>query len=84
MSRLSAFRIPSYSGVPWCAHGVGAGNPTEGWQDKRAHIAHRLGGSFSWASWRVSHLAAILRNVRQTPKALYPHPFFHIAGQRHG
>lgn len=53
-------------------------------QDKRAHIALRLGGCFPRVFQRVSHRSAILRNVRKMPKALYLRPLFHIAGQRRG
>ena len=57
---------------------------TEGWQDKRAHIARRSGGCSCLILWRVPHIAGHRRNVYEAAKVLYLFFFFHIAVPRHG
>jgi hypothetical protein len=84
VSRFSGLRIHAGSCVPSGAQVLEIENTIEGWQEKKAHIAHRSGGSFPWAFWSIWHLAAIWRNVRQAPKPLFLHHFFHIAERRHG
>ena len=84
MSRFSTFRVIAGSCVPWRAQGMEARNTTEGWQDKRAHIARRSGGCSCMIFWRVPHIAGHRRNVYEAAKLLYLFFFFYIAVPRHG
>lgn len=78
------FRILSGSGASWSVPGLEAGAATEGWQDKRAHIARRSGGCFCWGFWPASHIVRLCRNVRKRLNTLFLHDLLHIAGLRHG
>ncbi len=78
------FRMLSGSGASWRVRGVVAGTATEGWQDKRAHLARRSGGCFCWVFRPAAHIAGLAHNVRQGTKTLFLIDFLHIAGLRHG
>lgn len=78
------FRILSGSGASWRVPGVEAGVATEGWQDKRAHIARRSGGCFCRGFWPASHIVWLYRNVRKRPTPLFLRDLLHIAELRHG
>ncbi|TJX72411.1 MAG: hypothetical protein E5W21_06650 [Mesorhizobium sp.] len=80
MSVINALRTISCSSGPWRAEGGDAGNTTEGWLDKTPHIVCRPVGWFLGIFRRHAHIAAIPRNVRRTPKTLYRHLLFHVAG----
>ncbi|RUW24043.1 hypothetical protein EN858_20100 [Mesorhizobium sp. M4B.F.Ca.ET.215.01.1.1] len=54
------------------------------WLDKSPHIVCWPVGLFLGIFRCPAHIAVIRRNVRRTPKTLYRHPLFHVAGQRHG
>lgn len=84
MSFLAAPRPISCFCVPWRADRGGAGNTTEGWLDKNAHIVRRSVGCSCRVFESRAHIAAVRRNVRRTPKALNPHFLFHIGGHCHG
>ena len=83
MTRATTLRIPSCSGVSWRAQGVVAGTTTEGWQDKRAHGARRLGGCFCSCFCRVSHRVARIRTVRDVPNTLIFSAVSHCVGISH-
>lgn len=83
MTRATTLRILSCSGVSWRAQGVVAGTTTEGWQDKRAHGARRLGGCFCSCFCRVPHRVACARTVRDVPKFLKMFPVSHSVGICH-
>ncbi|MAS14765.1 MAG: hypothetical protein CMH69_15830 [Nitratireductor sp.] len=83
MTALPPIRILSGSSAAWRAQRWGAGNTTEGGQDKRAHIALRSVGCFCLVFSKVPYLAAFIGNVRYTPKPLYLQQLSHIAGPRH-
>lgn len=83
MTRATTLRIPSCSGVSWRARGVEAGTTTEGWQDKRAHGARRLGGCFCSCFCCVPHRVAHARTVRYPPKVLKMIAVSHRAGISH-
>jgi len=76
--------ILSCSGASWWVPGVEAEAATEGWQDKRAHIARRSGGCFCLDFFAVQHIARLCRNVRQRSNPLSLRDFLNIAGLRHG
>lgn len=78
------FRILSGSGASWRVPGVEAEAATEGWQDKRAHIARRSGGCFCWGFWLASHIVRLCRNVRKRSNTLFLRDLLHIAELRHG
>ena len=78
------FRILSGSGASWSVPGVDAGAATEGWQDKRAHVALRSDGCFYLGFWRAAHVAAFLRTVRHRPIPSYFRDIPHVARRRHG
>lgn len=84
MRRPGTVCIISYSSVPWRAERAGTGATTEGWQDKRAHIAPWSNGSVCLAFGATAHIVAARRNLRQWPKPLCLGTPGHIAGQRHG
>jgi len=84
MSRLAARRPLSCFRVPRRADRAGAGNTTEGWLDKNAHIVRRSVGCSCRVFESRAHIAAVRRNVRRTSKALNPHSLFHIGEQCHG
>ncbi|MPL84687.1 hypothetical protein SDC9_30652 [bioreactor metagenome] len=83
MIRATTLRIPSCSGVSWRAQGVVAGTTTEGWQDKRAHGARRLGGCFCSCFRRIPHRVARLRTVRDVLNNLIFSAVAHCAGNLH-
>ena len=83
MTREIALRAPSYSGALLWELAVVAGTTTEGWQDKRAHGARRLGGCFCSCFCRVSHRVARARTVRDVPKFLKMIAVSHCAGISH-
>ena len=83
MTRARTIRIPTYSGVLLRGRAVAAGTTTEGWQDKRAHGARRLGGCFCSCFCRVSHRVARARTVRDVPKFLKMIAVSHCAGISH-
>ena len=78
------FRILSGSGASWSVPGVDAGAATEGWQDKRAHIARRLGGCFCLGFWPLLHIVRLCRNVRKQSNTLFLRDLLHIAELHHG
>lgn len=84
MSRPDALRPISCFRVPWRMEGADAGNLTERWQDKRAHIARRSDDTICQVFRPAPHIAARKGNVRRTLEALCSRRLFHIAGQRHG
>lgn len=83
MTRATTLRIPSCSGVSWRARGVAGGTTTEGWQDKRAHGARRLGGCFCSCFCCVPHRVARARTVRNVPNTLIYCVVSHCAGISH-
>ena len=83
MTREIALRAPSYSGALLWELAVVAGTTTEGWQDKRAHGARRLGGCFCSCFCRVSHRVTRLRTVRDVPNTLIFSAVSHCAGISH-
>ncbi len=83
MTRKITLRILSYSGVSWRARGAAAGTTTEGWQDKRAHGARRLGGCFCSCFRRVPHRVALVRTVRDVPNTLIFCVVSHRVGNFH-
>lgn len=76
-------RVPARYGVDGRARGGVAGNPTEGWRDKRPHVAARSVGCSHWSFRRFQHLAAFRRNVPESRKALILHDAPHIGKPRH-
>lgn len=80
MTREIALRAPSYSGALLWELAVVAGTTTEGWQDKRAHGARRLGGCFCSCFFRVPHRVARVRTVHDAPKVLKMNGVSHCAG----
>ena len=78
------FRILSGSGASWSVPGLEAGAATEGWQDKRAHIARRSGGCFCWGFRWSAHIATLPRNVRDRLSSLIFLPSSHLAEPRDG
>ena len=83
MTREIALRIPSCSGARSRGRTVVAGTTTEGWQDKRAHGARRLGGCFCSCFRRVPHRVACARTLRDVPKFLKMFPVSHSSGISH-
>lgn len=83
MTRFSSHRMISGSGVSWSARGVAAGTTTDRWRDKRAHIAPRTVGCFSWVFRCLRHIAQDCRNVSERLIFLFSLKFVHIAGFRH-
>jgi hypothetical protein len=83
MIRATTLRIPSCSGVLLRGQAVVAGTTTEGWQDKRAHGAQRLGGCFCSCFCGVPHSVARVRTVRDVPKFLKMFPVSHSVGICH-
>ena len=83
MTREITLRAPSRTGVSWRGQAVAAGTTTEGWQDKRAHGARRLGGCFCSCFCRVSHRVTRLRAVRYPPNALIFSAVSHCVGNSH-
>ena len=83
MTREIALRAPSYSGALLWELAVVAGTTTEGWQDKRAHGARRLGGCFCSCFCCVPHRVAHARTVRYPPKVLKMIAVSHRAGISH-
>ena len=83
MTREITLRAPSYSGALLWELAVVAGTTTEGWQDKRAHGARRLGGCFCSCFCRVSHRVARARTVRDVPNTLIFSAVSHCAGISH-
>ena len=83
MIRATTLRIPSCSGVSWGAQGVVAGTTTEGWQDKRAHGARRLGGCFCSCFCCDPHRVVRVRTVRDVPNILIFCDVSHCAGTSH-
>jgi len=83
MTREIALRAPSYSGALLWELAVVAGTTTEGWQDKRAHGARRLGGCFCSCFCRVSHRVTRLRTVRNVPNTLIYSAVSHCVGISH-
>ncbi len=79
-----SFRILSGSAASWSVPRGEAGEATEGWQDKRAHIARRSAGCFCWGSWPVQHIARLCRNVRKRSNTLFLRDVLNIAELRHG
>ncbi len=64
MSVLVPDRTMAGSGVSWNAWRWKPGDTTEGWQDKRAHVALRSGGCLCWGFWRAAHVDSYIRTVR--------------------
>lgn len=83
MTRATTLRILSCSGARSRGRTVVAGTTTEGWQDKRAHGARRLGGCFCSCFCRVSHRVARVRTVRDVPKVLKMIAVLHCVGISH-
>lgn len=83
MSARVPDRTMAGAGVDWSARRWDAGNTTEGWRDKRAHLALRSVGCFCWVFRRLAHLAPLMGNVRRRPNPLYLRDISHIAGPRH-
>ena len=83
MTREIALRAPSYSGVLLWGRAVVAGTTTEGWQDKRAHGARRLGGCFCSCFCCAPHRVARARTVRDVPNTLIFCVVSHCAGISH-
>ena len=83
MTREITLRAPSYSGVLLWGRAVVVGTTTEGWQDKRAHGARRLGGCFCSCFCRVSHRVARARTVRDVPNTLIYSAVSHCVGKSH-
>lgn len=84
MSFHAASRAISGLRVSWRADRAGAGNTTERWLDKKAHIVRRPVGCFCRILRSQAHIAALRCNVHLTSKALNPRSLFYIAGQHHG
>lgn len=84
MSVLVPDRTMAGSGVPWRARRWSPDDTTEGWQDKRAHVALRSVGCFCLGFWSAAHVAALLRTVRRTLIPLYFRDIPHVARLRHG
>lgn len=84
MTGGNAIRMASCAGATWRAPRVVAGATTEGWQDKRAHIARRLGGCFCLGFWPLLHIVRLCRNVRKQSNTLFLRDLLHIAELRHG
>ncbi len=80
MTRATTIRIPTYTGVLLRGQAVEAGTTTEGWQDKRAHGARRLGGCFCSCFCCVSHRVTRVRTVRDVPNILIFCDVSHCAG----
>lgn len=80
MTHELTLRVPSCSGVRLRGRPVVAGTTTEGWQDKRAHGARRLGGCFCSCFYRVPHRVARVRTVRDVPNTLIFCVVSHCAG----
>lgn len=83
MTHELTLRVPSCSGVRLWGRAVAGGTTTEGWQDKRAHGARRLGGCFCSCFCRVSHRVARVRTVRDVPNILIFCDVSHCAGASH-
>ena len=83
MTREIALRAPSYSGALLWELAVVAGTTTEGWQDKRAHGARRLGGCFCRVFRRVPHRAVLARTVRCALIFLIFHILLHCSELAH-
>lgn len=73
----------SGSGASWRALRRGPGVTTEGWQDKRGHLALRSVGCFCWFFLLRAHIATFGGNVRRKTMPLYLKDFLYIAGPRH-
>lgn len=71
------------AGVVWRARRWSAGNTTDRWQDKRAHIALWSVGCSCWHFSSIAHLAALRGNVLRNGKPLHIIGFAHIAELRH-
>ena len=84
MSHSGTYRMASGAGVLRRAQSVAAGTTTEGWRDKKAHCALRLGGCFCRDFWRVSHRAVLARTVRFAAISLIFLSVLHCAGLIHG
>ena len=63
MSADHGSRVLARSGVDRRARRGKAGNPTEGWQDKRPHGVRRSVGCFDWVFRRLRHAARLRRRV---------------------
>ena len=83
MIRATTLRMLSCSGVRLRGRPVVAGTTTEGWQDKRAHGARRLGGCFCSCFRRVPHRVARARTVRDVPNTLIFSAVSHCVGISH-
>lgn len=83
MTQEITLRIPTYSGVLLRGQAVVAGTTTEGWQDKRAHGARRLGGCFCSCFRRAPHRVARARTVRDVPNTLIFSAVSHCVGNSH-
>ncbi len=82
MTRLSGFLVPGCRGVGWSVQRGEAGEATEGWRDKSAHIAR---GSVGWCHGeirRIRHLVARERKVRVSLKLLIMRGFPRVAERR--
>lgn len=71
------------AGVAWRAQRGEAGNTTEGGRDKRAHIAPRMVGCFSWVFRCLRHIAQNCHNVSERLIFPFSLKFSHIVGPRH-
>lgn len=83
MTARNGFRSISDPSVSKRAQRWEAGNTTGGWQDKRAHVALRLGGCFCLGFWLAPHVVALMRTVRRKPMPLSSGDVLHVAGLRH-
>ncbi len=83
MTCATTIRIPSYPGVLLRGRAVAAGTTTEGWQDKRAHGARRLGGCFCSCFCRAPHRVTRARTVRDVPNNLIFCAVTHCAENSH-
>jgi hypothetical protein len=84
MTCTSSFRMMSGSGVSWWVRVGATGTTTARWQDKRAHIARRSVGWFSWAFFRAPHIVSLWRNVCHAFNLPDLLRFPHIAERCHG
>ena len=83
MTREITLRAPSRTGVSWRGQAVAGGTTTDGWQDKRAHGARRLGGCFCSCFCGVPHSVARSRTVRDVLNALIFSAILHCVGTSH-